>query len=60
MSTTVKNSKMARRYEEEFKRQAVELLIHSGKRQRQAAKEFGNYWIGQAIVLAYLARFQID
>ena len=31
MSTTVKNSKMARRYEEEFKRQAVELLIHSGK-----------------------------
>jgi len=31
MSTTVKNSKMARRYGEEFKRQAVELLIHSGK-----------------------------
>jgi hypothetical protein len=27
MSTTVKNSKMARRYGEEFKRQAVELLI---------------------------------
>jgi transposase len=39
MSTTVKNSKMARRYEEEFKRQAVELLIHSGKSQRQVAKE---------------------
>ena len=31
MSTTVKNSKMARRYGEEFKRQAVELVIHSGK-----------------------------
>jgi transposase len=30
---------MARRYEEEFKRQAVELLIHSGKSQRQVAKE---------------------
>ena len=39
MSTTVKNSKMARRYGEEFKRQAVELLIHSGKSQRQVAKE---------------------
>jgi DNA-binding NarL/FixJ family response regulator len=39
MSTTVKNSKMARRYGEEFKRQAVELLIHSGKSQRQVARE---------------------
>jgi transposase-like protein len=28
MSTTVKNSKIARRYGEEFKRQAVELLLH--------------------------------
>ena len=41
MNMTVKNSKMARRYEEEFKRQAVELLIHSGKSQRQVAKELG-------------------
>ena len=39
MSTTVKNTKMARRYEEEFKRQAVELLLHSGKTQRQVARE---------------------
>jgi transposase len=39
MSTTVKNSKMARRYGEDFKRQAVELLLHSGKRQRQVARE---------------------
>jgi hypothetical protein len=39
MSTTVKSSKMARRYGEAFKRQAVELLIHSGKTQRQLAKE---------------------
>jgi transposase-like protein len=39
MSTTVKNSKMARRYGEEFKRQAVELLLHSGKTQRQVARE---------------------
>jgi len=38
MSTTVKNSKMARRYGEEFKRQAV-LVIHSGKSQRQVAWE---------------------
>ena len=39
MSTTVKNSKMARRYGEEFKRQAVELLLHGGKTQRQVARE---------------------
>ena len=39
MSTTVKNSKMARRYEEEFKGQAVELLLHGGKTQRQVARE---------------------
>jgi transposase-like protein len=39
MSTTVKNSKMARRYGEEFKRQAVELMIHSGKTRRQVARE---------------------
>jgi len=30
---------MARRYGEEFKRQAVELVIHSGKTQRQVARE---------------------
>ena len=35
----MKNSKMARRYGEEFKRQAVELVIHGGKAQRQVAKE---------------------
>ena len=39
MSTTVKNSKMARRYGEDFKRQAVELILHSGKTQRQVARE---------------------
>jgi transposase-like protein len=39
MNATVKNSKMARRYGEEFKRQAVELMIHGGKRQRQVARE---------------------
>ena len=39
MSTTVKNNKMARRYGEDFKRQAVELMIHSGKTQRQVAQE---------------------
>jgi hypothetical protein len=41
MNTTVKSSKMARRYGEEFKRQAVELLIHSGKTQRQAGEGTG-------------------
>src|SRR6516162_11923549 len=40
MNTTVKNnSKMARRYGEEFKRQAVELVIHGGKTLRQVARE---------------------
>jgi transposase len=39
MSITVKNSKMARRYGKEFKRQAVEMVIHSGKTQRQVARE---------------------
>src|ERR1700758_1477644 len=39
MSGTVKNSKMARRYGEEFKREAVELLLHSGKTHRQVARE---------------------
>jgi transposase len=39
MSTIVKNSKMARRYGEEFKRQAVELLVLGGKTQRQVARE---------------------
>jgi transposase len=39
MSTTVKNNRMARRYDEEFKRQAVELVLHSGKTQRQVARE---------------------
>ena len=39
MSTTVKNSRMARRYDEEFKRQAVEMVLHSVKSQRQVARE---------------------
>jgi transposase-like protein len=39
MDATVKNSKMARRYGEEFKRQAVELMIHGDKTQRQVARE---------------------
>jgi transposase-like protein len=39
MNATVKNSKMARRYGEEFKRRAVEMMIHGGKTQRQVARE---------------------
>jgi transposase-like protein len=39
MNATVKNGKMARRYGEEFKRQAVELMIHGGKTQREVAGE---------------------
>ena len=37
----MKEKKIAKRYNEEFKRQAVELLIHSGKRQAQVARELG-------------------
>jgi transposase len=37
----VKEKKVRKRYNEEFKRQAVELLIHSGKRQAQVARELG-------------------
>jgi transposase len=37
----VKEKKVQKRYNEEFKRQAVELLIHSGKRQAQVARELG-------------------
>jgi transposase-like protein len=33
----VKEKKVQKRYNEEFKRQVVELLIHSGKRQAQVA-----------------------
>jgi transposase-like protein len=39
MNATMKSSKMARRYGEEFKRQAVELIIHGAKTQRQVARE---------------------
>ena len=37
----MKEKRIAKRYNEEFKRQAVELLIHSGKRQAQVARELG-------------------
>jgi aspartate/glutamate racemase len=35
----VKEKKIQKRYDEEFKRQAVELVIHSGKTQAQIARE---------------------
>src|SRR5260370_6872854 len=41
MERTVKEKKIQKRYEEEFKRQAVELVIHSGKAQAQIARELG-------------------
>ena len=41
MRESVKEKKVQKRYNEEFKRQAVELLIHSGKRQAQVARELG-------------------
>jgi transposase-like protein len=39
MNVTVKNNKMARGSGEEFKREAVELMIYSGKTVRQLARE---------------------
>ena len=36
---SVKEKKVQKRYEEEFKRQAVELVIHSGRTQAQIARE---------------------
>ena len=37
----MKEKKVQKRYDEEFKRQAVELVIHSGKTQAQIARELG-------------------
>ena len=37
----MKEKKVQKRYDEEFKRQAVELVIHSGKSQAQIARELG-------------------
>ena len=38
---SVKEKKVQKRYDEEFKRQAVELVIHSGRSQAQIARELG-------------------
>ena len=37
----MKEKKIQKKYAEEFKRQAVELVIHSGKTQAQIARELG-------------------
>ena len=41
MRESVKEKKVQKRYDEEFKRQAVELVIDSGKTQAQIARELG-------------------
>ena len=41
MRESVKEKKVQKRYEEDFKREAVELVIHSGKPQAQIARELG-------------------
>src|SRR6201988_3756527 len=41
MRESVKEKKVQKRYDEEFKRQAVELVIHSGRSQAQIARELG-------------------
>ena len=37
----MKEKKVQKRYEEDFKREAVELVIHSGKTQAQIGRELG-------------------
>ena len=41
MRESVKEKKIQKRYEEEFKCVAVELVIHSGKTQAQIARKLG-------------------
>ena len=41
MRESVKEKKVQKRYNEEVKRQAVELVIHNGKSQTQIARELG-------------------
>src|ERR1700751_2052363 len=41
MRESVKEKKVQKRYDEEFKRQAVEPVIHSGRSQAQIARELG-------------------
>src|ERR1700757_2844688 len=41
MRESVKEKRVQKRYEAEFKREAVELVIHSGKTQAQIARELG-------------------
>jgi transposase len=41
MRESVKEKKVQKRYDEDFKRQAVELVIHSGRTQAQIARELG-------------------
>jgi transposase-like protein len=45
MRESVKEKKVQKRYDEEFKRQAVELLIHSGKTQAQICPGTGGQCI---------------
>jgi transposase-like protein len=55
----VKEKKVQNKYEQEFERQAVEMVIHSGKTQAQIARELGvsgyslNLW-----KTAYLKRME--
>ena len=40
MRESVKEKKVQKRYDEEFKRQAVELVIHSGKTRRRSPENW--------------------
>jgi transposase len=61
---SVKEKKVQKRYEEEFKRQAVELVIHSGKTQAQIARELGvseySLTLWRRVYLGHLKPAQLD
>jgi transposase len=64
MRESVKEKKVQKRYDEEFKRQAAELVIHSGKTQAQIARELGvseySLTLWKRAQLGYLRPAQLD
>jgi transposase-like protein len=60
---SVKEKKVHKKYDEEFKRQAVELVIHSGRTQAQIARELGvseySRRYGRRLTLGHLKRAEL-
>jgi transposase-like protein len=62
MRESVKEKKVQKRYDEEFKRQAVELVIHSGRSQAQIARELGvsPFWVSKEALVRGIEKRQVD